>query len=254
MSSPTDALWERWRSHDDAAARAELLGQHLGLVHHTVRQIAARVGDAVAFDDLIGAGTLGLVQAFEGFDPAKGAAFSTYATTRIRGAVLDELRAADWRPRSVRARVRELHAAAGELARTLGRAPTPDEVAAAMGIDLATYWRRHAEGEVTTTLALDEPVPSSERGTVTLAEMLPDSEAEAPDAALEEDDTKRLLREAITGLPEQQRLVLSLCYYEELTLRQIAEVLHVTESRVSQVRTAALKTLRLRLATDGVVA
>ena len=107
MTSPSEYLWRRWREDQDASARAQLLSQHVGLVHHVVRQIAARVGDAVAFDDLIGAGTLGLVQAFEGFDAAKGAAFSTYATTRIRGAVLDELRAADWRPRSVRTRVRE---------------------------------------------------------------------------------------------------------------------------------------------------
>lgn len=253
MTSPSAFLWQRWRDEQDASARAQLLSQHLGLVHHVVRQIAARVGDAVAYDDLIGAGTLGLVQAFEGFDAAKGAAFSTYATTRIRGAVLDELRAADWRPRSVRTRVRELHATAESLARTLGRAATPDEVAAALQIDVATYWRWHADGETTTMMPLDSPVPSSERGNVTLAEMIPDADGPAPDAPLEEEESKRVLREAIAGLPEQQRTVLALCYFEELTLRQIAEVLHVTESRISQVRTAALKRLREILAADGFV-
>lgn len=251
MTTPSEYLWQQWREEHDASARAQLLSQHLGLVHHVVRQIAARVGDAVAFDDLIGAGTLGLVQAFEGFDATKGAAFSTYATTRIRGAVLDELRAADWRPRSVRTRVRELHATAEALARTLGRAATPDEVAAALQIDVATYWRWHADGETTTMMPLDAPVPSSERGNVTLAEMIPDADGPAPDAPLEEEESKRVLREAIAGLPEQQRTVLALCYFEELTLRQIAEVLHVTESRISQVRTAALKRLRELLAADG---
>jgi RNA polymerase sigma factor for flagellar operon FliA len=249
--TPSEQLWQRWRDDADASARAELLAQHVGLVHHVVRQIAARVGDALGYDDLIGAGTLGLVQAFEGFDLTKGTAFSTYATTRIRGAVLDELRAADWRPRSVRTRARHLHATADELARTLGRTPTPDEVAEALGVDLLTYWRWHADGEQSRMLPLDAPMPSSERGTVTLADMLPDHEAEAPGAPIEDAEERAALREAIAALPEQQRTVLALCYFEELTLRQIAEVLHVTESRISQVRTAALKALRQHLTAAG---
>ena len=190
MTTPSEYLWQRWRDEHDASARAELLSQHLGLVHHVVRQIAARVGDAVAYDDLIGAGTL-------------------------------------------------------------GRPATPDEVATALQIDVPTYWRWHADGETTTMIPIDAPVPSSERGNVTLGEMIPDADGPAPDAPLEEEESKRVLREAIAGLPEQQRTVLTLCYFEELTLRQIAEVLHVTESRISQVRTAALKRLRDLLTADG---
>ncbi len=250
--SPTETLWQQWREDGDPEARAELLSQHLGLVHHTVRQIAARVGDSVAFEDLVGAGMLGLVQAFEGFNPDRGAVFSTYATTRIRGAVLDELRAADWRPRSVRTRARNLREKSAEISRETGRAATPNEVAEALEIDLPTYWRWHGDGEQAVMVPIDAPLESSVRGGVTLGDLIPDSDAPAPDAPITEDEERKAVREAIESLPEQQRTVLALCYFEELSLRQIAEVLHVTESRISQVRTAALKTLRQRLVADGV--
>lgn len=249
MSAPgTEALWARYRETGDPGARAEILGQLMGLVHHTARQIARRVGDAVPYEDLVGAGALGLVQAFGSFDPARGVSFVTYATTRIRGAVLDELRAADWRPRSVRTRARDLETASVELRHRLGRPPRHEEVAEALAIDPATYWKWRSDAEAGVVVPLDGPAPGREGNRIPLADRLADPAATAPDLALESAEREGLVRGAIRSLSEQQRTVLSLCYYEGLSLRQVAEVLHVTESRISQIRTAAIRNLRLRLA------
>ncbi|MDZ4673134.1 MAG: FliA/WhiG family RNA polymerase sigma factor [Gemmatimonadota bacterium] len=243
----TGALWARYRESGDPAARAEILSELMGLVHHTARQIARRVGDAVAYDDLVGAGSLGLVQAFGGFDPHRGVSFVTYATTRIRGAVLDELRAADWRPRSVRTRARELEAAAGELYARLGRPPRHVEVAEELDIDPATYWKWRSDAETGAVVPLDDRSPGPDGDRVPLADRLADPAAEAPDFAVEATERADQVQAAIRDLSEQQRTVLALCYYEGLSLRQVAEVLHVTESRISQIRTAAIRNLRARL-------
>jgi len=248
--SASAALWDQYKVTGDPDTRAELLAMYVGLVHHTVRQIAARVGDAVEFDDLIGAGHLGLVRAFEGFDPNRGVAFTTYATQRIRGAVLDELRAADWRPRSAREQARAVQQATVAITQREGRPATAEEVAHALQIDLDTYWQWHAQGSGTTVVRLEEPDQGGERGVSTPADRIADPNAVTPGASLEEDEVRARLREQISLLPEQQRVVLALCYDEGLTLRQIAQVLHVTESRISQVRTAALRNLRNRLAAE----
>lgn len=248
--SPSEALWEHYRATGDPEARGALLAQYIGLVHHTVRQIAGRVGDAVEFDDLVGAGTLGLVRAFEGFDATRGLAFTTYATQRIRGAVLDELRAADWLPRAARAQVRNIQQVNAALAQRLGRAPRAVEVAHELGIELPEYWELTDAGAAPTTVSFDSTGDEGRNHSLPLADRIADHAAPPPGAAIEEDDRRRALREAIMDLAEQQRTVLVLCYDEGLTLRQIAEVLHVTESRVSQIRTAAIKNLRQRLSTE----
>ena len=248
--SASAALWEKYRITGDPETRAELLSLYVGLVHHTVRQIAARVGDAVEFDDLVGAGHIGLVRAFEGFDPDRGTAFTTYATQRIRGAVLDELRAADWRPRGVREQGRAVQQATTAITQREGRPALAAEVAAELQIDLETYWTWHAQANATSVVRLDAATPGQERGVTTPIERIADPNALAPDTGIESDELRARLREEILLLPEQQRIVLALCYDEELTLRQIAQVLHLTESRISQVRTAALRNLRERLAED----
>lgn len=243
----TDALWLRYHRDGDAEARSELLSQLMGLVHHVARQIANRVGDAVAYEDLVGAGSLGLVQALSGFDPERGVSFVTYATTRVRGAILDELRAADWRPRSVRERAKRISLTTRELREKLLREPTIDEVAEELGIDRDTYWRWRGDAEGGVTIPLDSALADADGSGITRAEQLADQDAPVPGAAIEEEEQRRLLREAIRELPEQQRTVLALGHYEGLSHRQIAEVLHVTESRVSQIRTAAIRSLKQRL-------
>lgn len=247
-ASLTDALWQRYRATGDPAARTQLLDRYLGLVHHVARQIAARVSDVVEVDDLVSAGTLGLVQALESFDLSRGLAFSTFAIRRVRGSILDELRSRDWVPRSVRAKGRQMAAAVAQLESQLGRAPEPREVAGVLALDLETYWRWREEIDGAVLVSLDGSLAPERAESASLEETLSDPGARLPGERLSQEETVAGLRQAIGMLPPRERTVLALYYYEELNLRQIAEVLHVTESRVSQIRTQALKRLRQRMA------
>jgi RNA polymerase sigma factor for flagellar operon FliA len=251
-TSITDALWIRYRETGDPDARRQLLDGYLGLVHHVAREIGSRT-PAVEIDELVSAGTLGLVRALESFDLSRGLAFSTYAMQRIRGAILDDLRARDWTPRSVRAKARQVGAAVATLEHQLGRAPEPAEIAEALHIDLATYWRWQAAVDAGVLVSLDQPASTgrTDEGP-TLRDTLDDPDAPQPGAALAHGEQLNVLRTALAELPEKARLVLAMYYFEDLTLRQIAEVLHVTESRVSQIHTQSLRQLRGLLAERGV--
>lgn len=244
MTSVTDALWERYSKRKDPAARAELLDRYLGLVHHCARDMVTRVGHAVEFEDLVGAGTLGLVQALEGFDLSRGLAFSTYAMRRIRGSILDELRSRDWRPRSVRSKGRAMATVVSALQSQFGRAPDPVEVARAMGIDLATYHKMKEDVEGGVMVSLAGTVARGGDDALRLEETLADPSGSEAFEDVGRRETFHRLRQAIARLPARERTVLSLYYYEELNLKQIAEVLHVTESRVSQIRSQAIRRLR----------
>lgn len=246
-ATTAELQWRRYRSSGDPAARAQLLDRYLGLVHHVARQVAGRVSDVVELDDLVSAGTLGLVQALDSFDLSRGLAFSTFAVRRIRGAMLDELRARDWVPRSVRARGRRMATAVSALESRLGRAPEPVEVARVLSLDLETYWRWSEEIGGASLVSLDTGLPAGEPMAAALGDVLADGRAALPGAALADEETQAHLRAAISALPQREGTVLALYYYEELNLRQIAQVLRVTESRVSQIRTVALKRLRQRL-------
>jgi RNA polymerase sigma factor for flagellar operon FliA len=248
-ASLTDALWARYRSTGCPQARAELLDRYLGLVHHVAREIGART-PVVEIDDLVSAGALGLVRALESFDLSRGLAFSTYAVRRIRGAILDDLRSRDWTPRSVRVKGRRLAAAVAELERQLGRKPEHREVAEAVGIDLATYWQWRAAVDGGVMVSFETAASTGPRTALSLEETLNDPDAPLPGHELAQAERSAGLREAIGQLPEKERTVLGLYYYEELNLRQIAEVLHVTESRISQIHTRALKRLREMLAAE----
>lgn len=244
----TDALWRRYRGTGDPEARTQLLDRYLGLVHHVARQVAVRVSDVVEVDDLVSAGTMGLVQALESFDLSRGLAFSTYAMRRIRGAILDELRSRDWVPRSVRAKGRQMAAMVAQLEGRLGRAPEPQEVARALALDMETYWRWREEVDGAVLVSLDGSMTAEHNESLSLEETLSNSTASLPGDRLDQQETVAAIRGAIGTLPPKERTVLALYYYEELNLRQIAEVLHVTESRISQIRTQALKRLRQQLA------
>lgn len=243
MTDLIDALWARYRQHGDTRARAQLLDRYLGLVHHSAHQLTHRVSRDVEIDDLIGAGTLGLVQALEGFDPGRGLAFSTYAMPRIRGSMLDELRSRDWMPRSIRTRSRQMNTARNALQQKLGRQPSDQELAETLQLDMETFWRWQEEVDGRVLLQLDGG-GDSEDHEPRLSESIADVLAVGVGDALDEAETVSRLREAFQQLSGRDRLVLSLYYYEELNLRQIGEVLHVSESRISQIRTRALKRLR----------
>ncbi len=244
MSDLTEALWARYRINGDTRARALLLDRYLGLVHHSAHQLARRISREIEIDDLIGAGTLGLVQALEGFDEHRGLAFSTYAMPRIRGAMLDELRGRDWMPRSIRTRSRLLNTARNELQQRLGRQPSNEELCAELNIELGMLYRWQEETDGRILLQLDSGGDGGEDHEPRLSESIADLLAAEPGAALDDEETLARLREAFQKLGSRDRMVLSLYYYEELNLRQIGEVMHVSESRISQIRTRALKRLR----------
>jgi RNA polymerase sigma factor FliA len=244
----TEALWARYRSAGDPDARAQLLVRHLGLVHHVAREVSRRI-PSVELGELVSAGALGLMKALDSFDLSRGLAFSTYAVLRIRGAILDDLRSRDSTPRSVRVKRRRIDGIASALEARLGRAPSPQEVAAHLGIDINTYWKW--KDAVGVYAEAETPRPSHGRRFSRDAETHADPSVTLPTQKLVETEHVAHLRQLISRLPEQQRRVLALYYYEELNLRQVGEILQVSESRVSQIRSQALKRLRQELAEAG---
>jgi RNA polymerase sigma factor FliA len=243
-------LWQRYRETSDPDARRQLLELYIGLVHHVARQMSRRTS-AVELDDLVSAGTFGLIRALDSFDLSRGLAFSTYAVRRIRGAILDDLRSQDWAPRAVRVKARRLQVATTALEFRLGRSPRPEEIADQLDIDVSTYWRWRDDTGSRTVVSYEGDSPNSVGGATALKELLEDPTAASPSDELGRQEDVTILRDAIARLPEKERTVMALYYYEELNQRQIAEIMHVTESRVSQIRTQALKRLRSRLAPAG---
>ncbi len=225
--------------------REEFLERNLPLVHHVARQLVRSSRLEVEFDDLLSAGTLGLISAVDHFDASRGLAFSTFATPRIRGAILDDLRRRDHVPRSVRRKQRDLTRARDALATRLGRQPTDAEVAEELGVAIERLWQWRQEVEHAARMSLDHPVDRSATSGTPVEELLAgDPETEAVEAGIAHREEVARLRDEILNLHEQERLVISLYYFEELKLHEIAAVLGVTESRVSQIRSKAVANLR----------
>ena len=228
--------------------RQQLIGEHLGLVYHVARQLCKAKQMDVELDELVSAGTIGLIEAFNNFDTSRGLAFSTFAAPRIRGAMLDELRRQDHVPRSVRRRTRELNAASETLTRSLGKTPDQDQLASAMGIDLPTLFRWQSEGDNGRFISLERTAEGTPNGSRIPMEHLIASTDDEIDARLTLTQEVERLRDALLELPEQERNVLSLYYFEELKLAEIAVILGVSESRISQIRAKAITRLRSSLA------
>jgi RNA polymerase sigma factor for flagellar operon FliA len=243
---PPERLWLRYRKLGDQAARAELLGRHLGLVHHSARKLLRSGAQGLGLEDLIGAGTLGLVQALEGFEFTRGLAFSTYAIPRIRGAMLDEMNRQQWAPRSVRVRRRMIGHSRATLQQCLGRDPSEAEMARSLKVDLPTYWRWVSDSEGRKLVGLDLVGALNDEETA-LHETIADRNAEAPGDEVTEREQLEELREALKSLPGPDRLVVTLYYFEKLKLREIGETLGVSESRVSQIHSRALARMRAKV-------
>jgi len=232
----------------DATTREQLIAEHLGLVHHVARQLSRSLSLDADFDELVSSGTMGLMNALTSFDPGRGLAFSTFAAPRIRGAILDELRRQDHVPRSVRRKTRDLAAARKTLVRKLDREPGDREVADHLGIDMNTYWRWQSETESVVQVSLDRPMMDGDVRTSSPADIISDNNERGIEELLNLEQEVDHLRAAIMQLKDQERLVLSLYYYEELKLHEIATILELTESRVSQIRSKAISKLRLIMA------
>ncbi len=240
------SLWQSYHSGSDTA-RDRLLQEHLGLVHHVARQVSRTLAVRIDFDELVSAGTMGLMAALESFDASRGLAFSTFAAPRIRGAILDELRKQDHVPRSVRRKTREISAAREAWMREHGRAPEDRELAAQLSVDMETLWRWQADVEGAHHIPLDRAPGERDTNSPAPAELLSGGEESEVEEQLTHEQEVVHLKDAILRLKEQERIVLSLYYFEELKLHEIAKVLELTESRVSQIRSKALSRLRLDL-------
>jgi RNA polymerase sigma factor for flagellar operon FliA len=238
-------LWDAFVA-GDSTARDALLTENLSLVHHVARQLGRRLSDKVDHDELVSAGILGLMSAMGAFDPRRGLAFSTFAVPRIRGAILDELRRQDHVPRSVRRKTREIETARQALAAKLCRAPDDEELATEMGVTLETLWKWQSDVESAVRLPLDRPARTRGDATaVSVLDLLHTEPSEAVDEQIGREEEIALLRKAILELREQERTVLGLYYFEGLKIHEIARMLGVTDSRVSQVRSKALSRLRV---------
>lgn len=247
-AASTARLWQEYKRTTERGTRDQLIVLYSPLVKYVAARVAVGLPQHVDSADLVSYGIIGLIDAIDRFDPVRQVKFETYAIPRIRGAIIDELRAIDWVPRSVRAKARALEQAYATLEATLLRTPTDAEVAAELDMsekDLQDVLRQLSFVGVA---ALDEVFSvSGERGQRTsLGDTIPDA-TPGPAAVFDEKESKEILAEAIMHLAERERTVLSLYYYEGLTLAEIGEILGVTESRVCQIHTKAVLQLRARL-------
>jgi RNA polymerase sigma factor for flagellar operon FliA len=242
-------LWRRYKATGDTHARERLVVAYSPLVKYVAGRMASGLPAHVEEADLISYGLVGLISAIERFDLEREIKFETYAITRIKGAIIDELRSLDWVPRSVRAKAREIEKANTKLEHQLQRAPTDEEMAKELGVGVDDFQESLLQISNSTVAALDElwSVGDSSGDAVSLLDTLTDENAPDPAAVMDQTDLKDRVADAIARLPEREKLVVALYYYENLTLREIGEVLGVTESRISQLHTKAVLRLRSRL-------
>uniref|UniRef100_UPI001E59DF87 FliA/WhiG family RNA polymerase sigma factor n=1 Tax=Prauserella sediminis TaxID=577680 RepID=UPI001E59DF87 len=240
------ALWHEFATEPSQRVRDRLVLHYAPLVKYVAGRVGTGLPTHVDVADLIQSGIFGLVDAIEKFDPDRGLRFETYAMQRIRGAILDDLRSQDWVPRVVRSRAREVERTLERLGARLGRTPTDAEVAAELGISLGELHDLYGQLRLTSVVALETLVAAG-RDSESVVESLPDDEAVDPAAVLVDRDNRKQLADAIAQLNERDRIVVSLYYFESLTLAEIGKVLGVTESRVSQLHTRAVLRLRAKL-------
>jgi len=242
-------LWRRYKSSGDERARERLVVAYSPLVKYVSGRMASGLPAHVDEADLISYGLVGLISAISRFELEREIKFETYAITRIKGAIIDELRSLDWVPRSVRARARAIERANAKLEHKLQRAPTDEEMSDALDMTVQEFQDALVQISNSTVAALDElwTVSDASGDQVSLLDTLQDPNAPDPAAAMDQTDLKDRMADAIARLPEREKLVIALYYYENLTLREIGEVLGVTESRISQLHTKAVLRLRGRL-------
>ncbi|MDX1469143.1 MAG: FliA/WhiG family RNA polymerase sigma factor [Acidimicrobiia bacterium] len=240
-----DGLWATFKASGDASARERLILHYSPLVKYVAGRVGAGLPRSVDHNDLASYGLFGLIDAIDKFDLERGFKFETYAINRIKGAILDELRALDWVPRSVRSRARQIETGMAELEHRLQRTPTEEELADHVEMDVDDLRGSLAEIGRSGIAALDEFVSSD--SATSMGEMIADPTGVSPESQFQAEETRRGLVDAINRLPSRDRLVVTLYYYEGMTLAEIGEVLGVTESRVCQIHAKTMMSLRNRL-------
>lgn len=244
--TPQEALWSAWSLRRDAALREKILIQYGPLVKYVVGRLAITLPASLDSDDVLSYGTMGLLDAIDRFDPSRGVTFETYAIARIRGSIIDGLRSQDPVSRTARQRSRKIEQAFASLEIELGRTATDVEVANHLGIELSTLHETQLQTSPS-LVSIDSPVEADDSGSATWGDLIPDEHSPDPAGLAEKREMLQNLVGAIDRLPERERLVLALYYNEELTMKEIARVLEVSESRVCQLHAQALVRLRRQL-------
>lgn len=243
-----EELWSAYKQTRSPAIREAFIKQYAPLVKYVAGKVAAGMPNSVEFDDLVGFGVFGLIDAIEKFDPDKNVKFKTYAVTRIRGAIFDELRSIDWVPRSVRQKTREIEEAVVNLEAKLGRPASDNEIAQALGVTEDDFSRTLLKISGTSVLSLNDVwYAADESDKISIGDSIESPVSLNPDTLMERDEIRRVIVQSINDLPDKEKKVLVLYYYEDLTLKEIGKVLEVTESRVSQLHTKAILRLRAKL-------
>jgi len=249
IMSSIDNLWKEYKETQSKVAKDKLLLEYASLVKYIAQRIAVNLPSSVERDDLVSAGILGLVKAVETFEPERGFKFETYAGHKVRGAILDELRAMDWVPRSVRQKSRDLQRVYAKLENEFGRMPYDDEVCKELGVTMKEYEDILTEVTPATIVSLEEAMPDREADSkeLRIIDTIEDPGGNNPLKELGFTETKNILKDAIAALPEKEKLVIALYHYEELTLKEIGVVLDISESRVSQIHSKVVLRLRAKL-------
>lgn len=240
-------LWEEYSKKRTPELQEKIIIEYAGLVKLVAGRLSMYLGYNVEYDDLVGYGTFGLIDAVDKFDYSKGVKFETYASLRIRGSILDQIRKMDWIPRSIRQKQRKIDTAYQSLELRYGRMASDEEVATELEISVDELETWQNQTKVTNIISLDEFM---EQGAETKVEQSLTAEFDQPDRIIEKQELKELLIKTLETLTEKEKKVIILYYYEELTLKEISRVLDVSESRISQLHTKALQKMKLRLGTS----
>jgi RNA polymerase sigma factor for flagellar operon FliA len=238
------ALWSRWKERGDLEAREALIIRHMRIVKYIAGRMAIHIPSSIDMDDLVGWGVLGLMDAVEKYDHKQDIKFTTYASIRVRGAILDQIRSLDWAPRSLRAMARKVSNARDVLRQEQGQEPTNEAIAQKLGTTEDEVDDTVAQLQTAQVLSLQDYIPSGDDGVSRKLDVTVDERALIPNTGLLEKERQDQIARVILELPDQQQKVLNLYYFEELTLKEIGVVLEVSESRVCQIHSAAMKTLR----------
>lgn len=241
---PVEQLWLDYKHNADPESREKLVQRHLHLVRYIAGRLVIHLPPNVEFDDLLAYGVFGLIDAIDKFDIRRGIKFETYAYTRIRGAILDGLRSLDWAPQSLRKRGREVAAAYGRLEARLGRSATDEEVAEELGISTEELQQTLSRLSHANVLSLEDLIGSEDEDAVQLGELIADPNSPDPFEHVAIRDIRQRLAEALDLLPDREKIIISLYYYEGLTVKEIGELLGLSASRISQLHGRALMRLR----------
>lgn len=241
-------LWQSYKKNtNNAKLREQLILKYLHLVRYVVSRMPITLPISIATEDLISYGTMGLMEAVERFDPERGLKFETYAVTRIRGSIIDQLRFQDWIPRGVRRRSKELVQTMQKMEEELGRAPNDEELAERLGISKQKLKTLLSESQ-NLMLSLDDTYGNDSSGSnLTLLDLVEDKNSPDPQGEFEAGELRKRLAQAIASLPEREKLLIALYYHENMTLREIGDIICVSESRACQLHAQAILRLRGRL-------